>query len=451
MMKRIIGILIFVISFYSISYSQNKKKETAKLPVVTAEERSASVTFANGLKAFYSQNYTGAEKEFLSVVSSRPSHAPSYFMLGKLKAEQRDYAAAEYYLNKAAAADKKNVWYLVELAKVLDEQGSYEKSVKVWDKVCTAEPRNEYYLFYYSDACLHLGKYKEVIGLYDRMERIMGYNEELTAAKVELWLHLDDVKNAVGEYDKLIKVEPWNENHYIQAAGLYVTNRMPEKAIPYFEKVLQLNPDNAEVQLVMADYYDQKGDKQAAYNAWLAAFRSKEIGAERKLPVLRRFLTTLPSANPTSEQYALAQALTEANPDAVEGWAALGSLKLKERKYAEAAVYFEHALAIDLSQYALWQDYLYCLAQAHNYGKVLEKEADVVELFPTSSMMYYTLGVAHLNSGNARKSLTYFEKALEYSYDNAEKARIYTMMANAYHELGDTEKELQYRNKGNRQ
>ena len=138
MMKRIIGILIFVISFYSISYSQNKKKETAKLPVVTAEERSASVTFANGLKAFYSQNYTGAEKEFLSVVSSRPSHAPSYFMLGKLKAEQRDYAAAEYYLNKAAAADKKNVWYLVELAKVLDEQGSYEKSVKVWDKVCTA-------------------------------------------------------------------------------------------------------------------------------------------------------------------------------------------------------------------------------------------------------------------------------------------------------------------------
>lgn len=450
MSKKSVWIFFSIIFCFSVGYSQNKAK-SAKASVVSPEERAASVTFANGLKAFYSQNYAGAEKEFMAVATSRPSHAPAYFMLGKLKAEQRDYAAAEYYLTKAASADKKNVWYLVELAQVLDEQGNYEKSTKVWDKVCAAEPRNEYYLFYYSDACLHLGKYKEVIGLYNRMEQLMGYNEELTAAKVELWLHLDDVKSAVGEYDKLIKAEPWNENHYIQAAGLYVTNRMPEKAIPYFEKVLQLNPDNAEVQLVMADYYDQKGDKQAAYNAWLAAFQSKDIGVERKLPVLRRFLTTLPSSNPTPEQYALAQALTEANPDAVEGWAALGSLKLKERKYAEAAVNFEHALTIDLSQYALWQDYLYCLAQAHDYGKVLEKESDVLELFPTSSMMYYTVGVAHLNTGNARKSLTYFEKALEYTYDNAEKSRIYSMMANAYHELGDTAKEEQYRSKGNRQ
>ena len=450
MNKRIIWILVIAIAYCSTGYSQGKKKELTKVPVVSSEERAASVTFANGLKAFYSQNYAGAEKEFLSVVSTRPSHAPSYYMLGKLKAEQRDYATAEYYLNKAAAADKKNIWYLVELAQVLDEQGNYEKSVKIWDKICAAEPRSEYYLFYYSDACLHLGKYKEVIGLYDRMEKLMGYNEELTAAKVELWLHLDDVKNAVGEYDKLIKVEPWNENHYIQAAGIYITNRMADKAVPYFEKVLQLNPDNAEVQLVMADYYDQRGDKQAAYNAWLAAFRSKDISAERKLPVLRRFLTALPTSNPTPEQYALAQALTEANPDAVEGWAALGSLKMKERKYADAAVNFEHALSIDLSQYAIWQDYLYCLAQAHDYGKVLEKEADVLELFPTSSMMYYTLGVAHLNTGNARKSLTCFEKALEYTYDNAEKSRIYNMMANAYHELGDTANEEQYRKKGNR-
>lgn len=445
MRKRIVWILTFVICCFSNCYSQKQKKD--KAPVIPSEVRASSVTFANGLKAFYSQNYTGAEKEFLSVVATLPSHAPSYFMLGRLKAENRDYTVAEYYLNKAVAADKKNVWYLVELAKVLDEQGNYEKSSKVWEKVCALEPNNEYFLFYYSDACLHTGKFKEVIGIYDKMERLIGYNEELTAAKVEIWLHLDDVKNAVGEYDKLIKAEPWNESYYIQAASIYITNRMPEKAFPYFEKVLQLNPDNARVQLMIAEYYDQRGDKQAAYNAWLAAFRSPEVGVEYKLPILRRFLSTLPSSNPTKEQYALAQALTEANPEAVEGWAALGSLKLKEQSYAEAAGYFEHALAIDISQYALWQDYLYCLAQAHEYKKVLEKEKDVLELFPTSSMMYYTIGVAYLNMSEARKSLSYFEKALEYTYDNGERKRIYAMMANAYHELGDADMEQQYREK----
>ena len=121
MKKQIAWIFVFVISFCTIGYSQNKKSSAPKVPVVTSEERHFSVTFANGLKAFYSQNYTEAEKQFLSVISSRPTHAPSYFMMGKLKAEQRNYAEAEYYLNKAVSADKNNIWYLVELAKVLDE------------------------------------------------------------------------------------------------------------------------------------------------------------------------------------------------------------------------------------------------------------------------------------------------------------------------------------------
>lgn len=449
MRKRIVWVLVFVIFCLSTGYPQAKKKANAKVPVVTSEERAASVSFANGLKAFYSQDYTGAEREFLSVTTSLPSHAPSFFMLGKLKAEQHDYAAAEFYLNKAATADKENVWYLVELAKVLDNQGLYEKSIPVWKKICAAEPRSEHYLFYYSEACLRQGKYKDVIAAYDKMEQLMGYNEELTTAKVELFLYMDDVKSAVAEYDKLIKVQPWNENHYIHAAGIYVTNRMEDKAVPYFEKVLQLNPENAEIQLVMADYYDQKGDHQAAYNAWLASFKSKDIPVERKLPVLRRFLTSLPSSDPTPQQYALVQAITEANPDAVEGWAALGSLKLKERNYTDAAVCFEQALNIDVSQYALWQDYLYCLAQAHRYEKILEKEVDVLELFPTSSMLYYTVGVAYLNTGDAKKSLTYFERAIEYTFDAKEKSRIYNMMANAYHELGDADSERLYKEKAN--
>ena len=65
-------------------------------------------------------------------------------------------------------------------------------------------------------------------------------------------------------------------------------------------------------------------------------------------------------------------------------------------------------------------------------------------------MMFYTVGVAYLNTGDARKSLTYFEKALSFTYDNAEKSRIYAMMSNAYHELGDADMEQQYRSKANR-
>lgn len=449
MKKKIVSVLVLIIICLSFSYAQNKKSST-KVPAVSSEERASSVTFANGLKAFYSQDFAGAEKEFLKVIASRPNNAPAYYMMGKVKSEQRDYAASEFYLTKAVNLDKKNIWYLVALADVLDDQGNYEKSVPVWSKICAAEPRNEYYLFYYADACFHTGNYKQVITLYDKMEQVMGVSEELTSAKVELWLHLDDVKSAVGEYDKLIKMDPNNEEYYIRAAEIYLTNQMSEKAMPYFEKMLKINPNNPEAQFVMASYYEQKGDASAAFSSWLFSFKSPDIPLDRKLPVMRRYLASLATSAPTKEQYELSAALTEAHPEAVEGWAALGSLSLKEKKYAAAANYFEKAIAIDLSQYALWQDYLYCLAQSREYDKIISKEADILELFPTNSMIYFTFGVAYLNTSRAEKSLSYFEKAIEYSYDNAEKKRIYGMMANAYHELGNASKEAEFRAKAER-
>ncbi len=444
-MKIKLIVSLIIITCCSLSaYPQKSKSPKSKSPVVTEQERQLSVHFADGLKEFYSQNYALADKEFRYVLAENDKHSAAYFMLAKINAEQKEYSLAEINLQKALSLDKKNVWYMIALAEVLDMKQNYEESSQMWSKVCDLKPESEYYIYYYSQACLNAKKYNEVIKAYSLLEKLVGVNNEITRAKVEIWLHLDDVKSAVKEYDMLIANNPYEEDYYIQASNIYVANNMPEKALPYFEKVLEINPNNAEIQLIMANYYNSKGDKKSAYNAFVKVFKSPTVSIDKKLPVLRSYLMTLPTAMPTAEQYELSRILTEVHPEAVEGWAAMGSLYLKEQKYEVAANYLEKAIEIDVAQYALWQDYLYCLAQVKNYTKIIDYANDIAELFPTNSMMNYTLGVAYLNTQNPQTALKYFETALKNSFDNGEKSRIYKMMGNAYHELQNETKAQEY-------
>lgn len=448
MKLKAIAFVIAITCFTLNSYAQKSISNNSKQPIVSEQERKLSVYFADGVKEFYAENFQLAEEKFRYVIANNPNHATAYYMLGKIYKEKKEYSSAENYLQKAISIEKKNVWFIIELAHILDLQENYQQSIKYWAKVCELKPESEYYIYYYSQACIMTQNYKEVLKSYTKLEKLVGHNDEITRAKVEIWLFLNDVKNAVKEYDMLITEDPSNENYYLQAANLYIINNMQEKALPYFSKVMEINPDNAEIQLTMADYYNKIGEQEAAYNAYVKVFESPQITIDRKLPILRTFLLKLPTSMPSPQQYELSRILTKVHPDAVEGWAAMGSLCLKEKNYEQAAYFFEKAIHIEIAQYALWEDYLYTLSQIKDYQRIIDNEKDINELFPTNSMMAYTLGVAYLNSNNPEKALNYLEKALKNSFDNGEKSRIYKMMANAYHELGNETKAQEYLEKG---
>ena len=424
-------------------YPQKTKKNAGPTP----SERMVSVEFANALRAYYTGNYETAEKAFHSVLSTQADHAAAYFMLGRMKADAESFSDAEYYLKQACQCDKNNVWYWHSLAQVLDSQSKFSESSKVWKQVCKMEPANEEFLLNYANALWNLGNAKELFKVMDQIENLVGVTEPITQAKVEIFLYKNDVKGAVGVYDKLIKKYPNNADYYVGAADIYMSNNMSSQAIPYLEKAAQLDANNGNVQQVLAFYYMRVGNEQAAFESAKAAMLSPDVELEKKLSILRVYLAPLSNSDPTDEQLQLTTALLTANPDAVEGWASRASILLRQKKYQEAVPDFEMALSIDPSQYALWKDFMYCLARAKNYTRIIELEKDIVEIFPTNGMMNYTLGSAYMNTGKPEKAVPYFEKALKYTYDKVEQGHIYTSLADAYEAMGNSEKAAEYRQK----
>ena len=467
-MKRL-SIFLLLLAVCLTVYPQKTKKNAGPTP----SERMVSVEFANALRAYYTGNYETAEKAFHSVLSTQADHAAAYFMLGRMKADAvsikkikninvltfralKEGTAtvetvihdAEYYLKQACQCDKNNVWYWHSLAQVLDSQSKFSESSKVWKQVCKMEPANEEFLLSYANALWSLGNAKELFKVMDQIENLVGVTEPITQAKVEIFLYKNDVKGAVGVYDKLIKKYPNNADYYVGAADIYMSNNMSSQAIPYLEKAAQLDANNGNVQQVLAYYYKNTGNEQAAFEASKAAMLSPDVELDKKLSILRVYLAPLSTSDPTDEQLQLATALLTANPEAVEGWASRASILLRQKKYQEAVSDFETALSIDPSQYALWKDFMYCLARAKNYARIIELEKDIVEIFPTNGMMNYTLGSAYMNTGKPDKAIPYFEKALKYTYDKEEQRHINNSLAEAYEAIGNSEKAAEYRQKG---
>ena len=430
--------LLMAMPNVSAQKKQKKSKEKSKTTAISDETRKQSALFADALREFYAGNYETAENTFRQVLAKNEKNDAVYYMLARIRKEGKNYSGAEYYLKEALKLDKTNVWYKVELAEVYDLMEDYKNSTKLWEEICKLKPENEYYLFTLSEDYINLEEYTKVIEVYNKLEVLEGYNEEITSAKVAIWLYLNDVKNAVGEYDKLIKEFPSEPQYYVLAGNIYQSNNMPDKALVYYQNALKIDPNNTMANMAMADYYMEQGDEKAAYNALLKSFADQHIPIDNKMPFLKKYFTKA-AKNPTEESVSqaiqLSQSISQAHPERVEGWATMASLCLIEKKYDKARGYFEQALAIDHSSYALWEDYFYCLSQQKDNKSMIAKGKEVLDLFPTNAAMLYNIAHAYYEEKEYTKAIELLQQAAVYSYEN-------NLLANIYNVLGDCHKAL---------
>ena len=113
-----------------------------------------------------------------------------------------------------------------------------------------------------------------------------------------------------------------------------------------------------------------------------------------------------------------------------------------EKKYDKALNYFDRAVSIDQSSYALWEDYFFCMSQQEDYKSMVSKGKEVLELFPTNAVMLYNIAHAYYFEKDYHKAIELLQQAAVYSYDNNLLANIYNVLGDCHKELGNNEEAL---------
>lgn len=435
--------LIFYILFLSyplITEAQNVKKRKGKPDEsISQNVRNQSTQFADGLRAFYSHNYSSAEEIFRNIVIDDPKSDASYYFLSKIKFEQKEYYIAIDYIKKAIDIDPSNIWYNQFLATLYDKIEDYKNSVVIWEKVCKKVDNNEYYLYELANAYLKLERLTDVIKTYDKMEALIGFNEELTETKKNIWLYLNNIEKAVAEYEKLIAIYPYEIKNYLMVGNIYYINEIPDNAYIYYKKAELLSPDNFEVQLSLYEYhskfknieekrvYFEKMVQQKENNEKFVAIFEKEIKEIKKSKEVQRI----------DQGIIYCESFVAVQSNNGKIWGELTQLYYLRENYSKALESAVKAIENNDQTYETWNIYITLLYNDKNYHKIETLEPLISELFPTHPQLLYKVAQSLFINQKYEKAIAVCNNGLLFSFDDHLNSVFYEQIGDSYHALNN--------------
>lgn len=460
MMNRISFVISFCLFFLLISPQSfaQKGKRTSVDVGISSEVRKESATFADGLRAFYSNNYEEAESIFRSIVEKNGKNSTALFMLGKISVEKSAFPNAIYFFQEALSLDKKNVWIMVDLANTYNKMGDLKNAVKYWELICSEKKDNEYYLMELANCYTELNEIPKAIEVVDKLSHILGDLDYITETKVQLWLYINKTENAVNEYDKLIVKYPYNIDNYISAAKILISNSLSvdERALTYLKRAEKIDSNHPQLNVMLANYYEQIGDTESYYTYILKAFDNGDMRYETKIGIVEQFAQNAIRKKDKVEldkAIHLTELLVEKHPGEMYAVLTLANLQIAKEDYQNAVANFEKVVDYYPNSAALWEKFLIALNKTDNYQAIVKYADKITVLFPTHSAILLSIGKAYNRVKDGKNALNYLSQAVTYAFDNATISEVYYEMGNANFLLGNKEEALKNwkiaQNKGN--
>jgi tetratricopeptide (TPR) repeat protein len=231
------------------------------------------------------------------------------------------------------------------------------------------------------------------------------------------------------------------------AGEIYLSNNIPDKAYPFFQRAMQIDRQCPVLNLALASYYEKIKKPAESFDALLMAFSSEEMEIEEKIPVLKNYLGNAfrlktPETIEKSEQ--LAQVVAKAHPTELEGWASLAKLSTLKDNYQEAKLLYEKCIAIDETQYVIWEDYFFVLSKLNGYQTIIDNGKLVEEYFITNATIQYGLALALYKEKQFERALKAAKQALAFTFENNFVAELNLLLGDTSIELGQKEDAVKY-------
>jgi len=419
--------------FFSDAQSIKKRKGKPDA-TISQEVRHQSAQFADGLRAFYSHNYSYAEEIFRNIVLNNPKSDPSYFFLSKIKLEQKEYHTAIDYIKKAIEIDPSNIWYNQFLATLYDQIEDYKNSVIIWEKVCKKVDNNEYYLYELANAYLKLERFTDVIKTYDKMEAIIGYNEDLTETKKNIWLYLNNIEKAVGEYEKLTTLYPYEIKNYITIGDIYFINEIPNKALIYYKKAELIDPDNFDVHISLYEYHSKFKNIEEKRVYFEKMVQHKE-SSEKFVSIIEKEIKEIKRSkdpNRLDQGIQYCELFVKTHPNNGKIWGELTQLYYLRENYSKALESADKAIQNNNISFETWNIYITLLSNNKNYQKIASLEPQITELFPTYPQLLFKVAQAlHFNQ-EYEKAISICNNGLLYSFDDTLNSVYYELIGDSF-------------------
>ncbi len=400
--------------------------------------KSAKADFYEALKQKMIGNDDKALDLFLKVIKAEPEQAAPYFHVAALYKKHSDYTEALYYAGKAAGLEPENVFYQLLYAEVLTYFQRYDEAASILESLVEKNPRDRSLIARLAMVYEMKGDNRKAIEAYDHLEKVIGIDEGIIQAKKGLYLRMNDVEGAANEIRKLIKANPGDLSYLNMLADLYSANNRGSEAMAVYRDILEKDPQNARAAYALANYYLAQGDMDSFKRLIEVAFRSPDLDLNTKAQFIYGYLQRYgQSPEGTSFALQLSEWMAEADHDSGLALASKAQILQMTGRKKEALESYKKALALEESNFKIWQDALFLALEEQEYATLLSLSNEALSVFPNQPLPWFMKGMAYLMMKDYDKARDVFEQALIISAGNPTlEAEIYARLGDIYHEKG---------------
>lgn len=449
-------VLVMVPGFFSYTFAQRKKTKKEKNESTVSMEvhyDAERIRFTNMLGDALTlktiDDIDNALKKLNECYKIWPDNQVVNYELASIYIYKKKYNIALPYIEKAVKGDPKNKWYLIDYIEVLIRLDKFKETEKVFKDLISLEPDNIDYISEFAELYMSEKKYKEAIALFEDIETKTGVHPEISLQKQKLYKAMGKTQASLDEIQKLIKAFPLEAQYYGILAETYLEMKKKDEALNAYLKVLELEPDNSIIHLALANFYQEKGDHEKAFEHIKLAFQNPDVDIDDKIKVLLSYYQISENNQIRKEQaYTLIQLLIDTHPNDPKSWAIKGDFLIRDNRYDQAIDVFEKVNQLDKGRYPVWEQLLSLYYNKKDWPMLSERSREATELFPLQPMPYLYWGTSFLYQQKYQEAVDVLNTGKDLVLDNPTlKSEFFSTMGECYFSLRQYEKmESMYEN-----
>lgn len=436
------GILLLTLGMsLNQAHAQKKKKEKQADISQNADHelnkaREAEYYFIEGEKYFLLEDYSRALGIFQKSLEMQPNNAAIYYKIAEIFALSNDLDNALLHALRAKKLDGNNKYYYLLVANIYTKRNELELATAEYEELFAKLPGNEEYAFELAAIYMFRKEWNKALKAYERAEKKYGVSEQISLQKQEIFIQTNKLKEAINEAEKLRDSNPSMPSYTSNLAKVLLSNNKETEAIKVLEDYLLENPNDGEIRLLISEVYKQNNFKDKSSESIKIAFQSPEIDFNTKLQVLATYMGQLSDPYYEELSLSLSKILTEVHPENANSFGIYGDILFALHKKEEAKRQYLKVLALDVSNFNVWQNIVSILSEQSKWDSVIYHTGEALTIFPNQASLYYFNGAAHLSKKEYKLAVSAFEMGKKLAVSNPQLQSLFnSQLGDAYNGL----------------
>ena len=439
----ILSLLLLITGVFPV-YAAKIKGETPqeKVTLNSAERRKFDYFFYEGINLKASGKYDAAYDAFYHCLTIDSTASAVLFELSSFYVQLNRPDKAVEMLRRAVKNRPDNYTYKIALASISRNVGMFGEAAEEYEKLAKEYPEKAELNYFLAESLTQAGEIEEAIKAFDALENIIGMNEALSLQKYKLYRQIEQKEQAFKEIEKLAVKYPMEARYQIIMGDLYLEDKNLDKALACYKKAYEIEPSNPYYIVSMANYYEAKGDTEAAETEIKNALVNDKLDIDTKINILSRYILKLQqSKKGTESANTLFDTLIEQHPEDTDLKMMYAGLLILQNKNDEAKFQVQLVTEMEPENISAWQQLLSLSLKAEDIPEVIRICNKCIELFPESPEFYFYLGIAHFQEKDYQQALNAYHAGLAIipAENFMLKSDFYGQIGDIYHQMNQTE------------